>query len=65
MVRLNAQPIKGSLHELLAKSNVPKTPKFDNVACIPTPDPQEVTVFDEEWFKRRCKPKEGYQEWKF
>jgi Zn-finger nucleic acid-binding protein len=63
--KLRSIPIKGSLDELLAKSKIPKTPNFDNVARIPTPDPQEFTVADEEWFKRRRKPKKGYEEWKF
>jgi N12 class adenine-specific DNA methylase len=62
---LRLSPIKVSLHELLVKAKNTKTPKFDNDARIPTPDPREITVLDEEWFKRRRKPKKGYQEWKF
>jgi hypothetical protein len=58
---LSSIPIKGSLHELLAKSKTTQTPKFDNVARIPTPDPREITVVDEEYFARRSKPKKGYQ----
>jgi hypothetical protein len=41
-------PIKGSLPELLAKAKIPKTPKFDNVARMPAPEPRDITVFDEE-----------------
>jgi hypothetical protein len=38
---------------------------INSVACIPTRDPREIIVFDEEWFKRTCNPKEGYPKWKF
>jgi hypothetical protein len=65
LLRLNEQPIKGSLHELLASAKPPKTPTFDNVALILTPDPRDIEVVDEDWFERRRKPKKEYQEWKF
>jgi hypothetical protein len=61
---LNDLPIKGSLHELRKKAKISKTSKFDNVARIPTRDPQDFTVVDEEWFELRHKPKKGFQEWK-
>jgi hypothetical protein len=46
--KLRPMPIKGSLHELLAKAKIPKAPNFDNVARMPAPDPREITVVDEE-----------------
>jgi hypothetical protein len=57
--------IKGSLHEFLEKAKIPKTPKFDNVARMPAPDPRDITVVDEEWSERRSKLKKGHQVWKF
>jgi hypothetical protein len=38
--KLEPMPIKGSLHEIPAKAKIPKTPKFDNVARMPAPDPR-------------------------
>jgi hypothetical protein len=38
LVRIIEQPIKGSTNELIAKAKIPKTPKFDNVASITTPE---------------------------
>jgi hypothetical protein len=63
--KLRSKTINRSLHEFLVKAKNLKTPKFDNVARIPTPDIWEITVVNEEWFKRRRKPKKGYHEWKF
>jgi N12 class adenine-specific DNA methylase len=62
--KLRSIPIKASLHELLAKAKISKTPKFDNAARTPTPDSREITVVDKEYFERRRKPKKRYQEWK-
>jgi hypothetical protein len=58
-------PIKESLHELLAKAKIPKTPKFDNVACMPAPDPREITNADEVWSERRSTLMKGQRVWKF
>jgi hypothetical protein len=32
---------------------------------MPAPDPQEITVVDEDWFECRSKLKKGHQVWKF
>jgi hypothetical protein len=63
--KLRSMPMKGSLHELLAKAKIPKGPNFDNVAHIPAPDPRDITVVDEEWFERRNMLKNGHQVWNF
>jgi hypothetical protein len=55
--KIRSLPIKGSVHELRVRAKSPKTPQFDNVAHIPTPDPREITVADEEWFECRRNPK--------
>jgi hypothetical protein len=36
--KVRSMPIKGNLHELLAKAKIPKAPKFDNVARMPAHD---------------------------
>jgi hypothetical protein len=58
-------PIKGILHELLAKDKIPKTPKFHNVSRMPAPDPRKISVVDDEWSERRNKLKKGHQVWRF
>jgi hypothetical protein len=63
--KLKPMPNKGSLHELLANTKIPKTLKFDNVASMPAPDPRKITVVDEEWSERRSNFRKGHQVWNF